>query len=48
MGNLGEVLTPIIKARMKAKAESEGTVLEGAGLKPTDIEKQFFAEVGAA
>lgn len=43
-GNLGEILPPIINAKLRAKAESKGSVLEDAGVKLTDVEKQFIAE----
>jgi len=43
-GNLGEILPPIINARLKAKAESKGMVLQDASVKLTDVEKQFIAE----
>eukprot|EP00615_Pteridomonas_danica_P014832 CAMPEP_0114382610 /NCGR_PEP_ID=MMETSP0102-20121206/4209_1 /TAXON_ID=38822 ORGANISM="Pteridomonas danica, Strain PT" /NCGR_SAMPLE_ID=MMETSP0102 /ASSEMBLY_ACC=CAM_ASM_000212 /LENGTH=489 /DNA_ID=CAMNT_0001538439 /DNA_START=18 /DNA_END=1488 /DNA_ORIENTATION=+ len=43
-GNLGEILPPIINAKIKAKAESKGAVLEAASVKLTDVEKQFIAE----
>jgi anoctamin-10/anoctamin-7 len=43
-GNLGEILPPIINARLKARAESKGAVLESANVKLTDVEKQFIAE----
>lgn len=43
-GNLGEILPPIIKAKLKAKAESKGAVLAEASVKLTDVEMQFIAE----
>ena len=43
VGNLGEIVPPIIAAKLKAKAESKGAVLEGAAVNLTDVEKQFIA-----
>jgi len=43
-GNLGEILPPILAARAKAAAESKGSILADAGVKLTDVEKQFIAE----
>lgn len=43
VGNLTELLPPMIAARMKEKAEAKGAALSGAGVTLTDVERQFCA-----
>ena len=42
-GNAGEIIPPIVQAKLKARNESKGTVLSGGTVKLTDVEKQFIA-----
>ena len=42
-GNAGEIIPPIIQARLKARSESKGMVLGDGGIKLTDVERQFCA-----